>query len=258
MRTSPTYFLLIIVTVLSCSKASEGPSNLEQTLRLTNESMRKNVELQLNTAIWTDEQRGRKNEEIIAQLKRLAASRKALDHSVLSSLQTHVSKLSAITNELKDDLNLDRSFARIDAYMTRGDQNPQTRQLLIAELSSIELALVEHWSRQLGIVDCCFPSPMTVQTNKAVVGELYEMVIFPNGDRSLWDQASYVYENIHLTLANRKIPIDIKINQIGHVLVVGFTLEEAGEYLVHFSVTESGDYVSAPWQQDFEWPVVFQ
>ncbi|MDW3195696.1 MAG: hypothetical protein R8G66_25185 [Cytophagales bacterium] len=258
MRNSSILFLLVIFMMCSCTKTSEGPTNLIQTLRLTNESMRKNVDLQLNTAIWTDEQRGRNNEELTALLKQLADSRKDLDHRDLTAVKVYVSRLVALKIQIKDDLGLDQSFVRVDAYLNSKDQDAQTQELLVAELTYIEYSLVEHWSRQLGIVDCCFPSPMTVQTNGAVAGELYEMAIFPNGDRSLWDHATFAYENFYLTKAGRKVPVDLKTNQIGHVMMVQFTPKEAGEYLVHFSVTESGDYVATPWQQDFEWPIVMQ
>lgn len=250
MKTSFAFFMVLALLGFSCSKTSDEPSDQSETLRLINESMRKIVDLQLTEAIQTDEQRGRNNENLIAKLKQLAGARKNLDFEDLRAVEVHVSRLKTLRKDQQE------MFVRVNEYLAQCQSDPQKLPLLKAEVSLIEFDLVQDWSRQLGIVDCCFPSPINVQTKGAIAGEVYEMAIFPNGDRALWDKAAYTYANIFLTQAGSKVPVDIETNQIGHVMIVRFTLQEADEYALHFSVIESGDYLAESWQQDFEWPVV--
>lgn len=247
---------LLVVFIVSCSQNPEESTDQSETLRLTNTSLQKMVDLQLDRAIFMDEQRGRHNEELVAQLKQLASSRKSLDFKDLTGVEDHLTILKQPLKD-RDDLNLDRSFDRVETYLAKCQHDSKGLPLLQAEISNIEFVIIEHLSRQMGIIDCCFPSLIKVQTNGVgVAGEVYEMAIFPNGEKALWGHASYAYENIHLTQMGRKISTEMNTNQIGHVITVQFALEEAGEYLLHFSVTESGDYLTESWQQDFQWPVL--
>lgn len=255
MRNLNHLFLLILFIGFSCSQASEGPSNQSETLERTNTTLRKIVDRQLSEAIWTDEKRGRNNDALIAKLKQLANSRKGLDFDDLPQVEAHVSIMKSLQKDM-ENMEMQRSMDRIEEYLAVCQSDPKNLPLLKAEVGNVEFALGEHWSRQLGVIDCCFPSPMNVQTKEDVrTGEPFEMAVFPGGERTLGNQTAFAYEKIQVEKSGNKDALEITTKQIGHVLILEFTPESPGEYVVHFSVTESGDYLAEPWQQNFEWPI---
>lgn len=256
MRYPSPVFLLVILISFSCERAPDGPSNELKTMRLTNTAMRKIVDLQLNEAIWTDEQRGRNNEKWVNQLKGLASSRKDLDIQNLLAVEAHMSVLKSLAMEMDEVLQLENSFDRVAHYLQSARENSSNREMMQAEISHVELELVQQISRQLGIIDCCFASPIKVQTNgDAASGEIFEMAIFPNGERTLWGHASYDYRDIYLTQSGNKEFVEIEKNRIGHVMILRFTIANTGTYMLHFSVSESGDFQKEPVLKDFQWPV---
>lgn len=255
MRTHIPFILLVTFFGFSCSHENKASSDRSETLQLTSETMRKFVDLELSKAIWTDEQRGRKNEEWVVPMKQLASARKNVDFEDLSSVEAHVSTLGALEKK-SQGLALENLFDRIYEYLAACQSDPQHLPLLKVEVSNIEYRLVEHWMSQLAIKDCCFPTPMKVQANKEVAaGELFEMVVFPDGDMVLGEGLSYMYEDVYIQHSGDKVPIKVDSRQIGHVFMLQFTPENSGEYVVRLSVTQTGDYLAEPWKQDFEWPV---
>ncbi len=258
MRSLNPVFLLVVLVGFSCSRNAQEPSGPSETLHLTNESLRKVVDLQINEAIFMDEQRGRKNEELVAKLKQLADSRKGLEFEDLSAIEAHVSILKSFSQNMEDN-GLESSFDRVEEYLAKCQNDPKDLPLLKVEISNMEFTLVEHLSRQMGMIDCCFPSPMKVQINTDIkVDEPFEIAIFPSGERALWEHVSYSYEDVYVEQAGKRIPALRETRRIGHVLILELMIENSGEYVVHFTVKESGDYLAEPWQQDFEWPVTIK
>ncbi len=255
MKYSLTFILLPTLIGFSCQKQLEPVYQLE-TLRQANISMQKMVDLKLDEAIWTDEQQGRNNETVVDLLKQLADSRKQLDVESASSMEAHISTLRSLGEELDESPEVDGSLNRLDQYVYEA-LDTQTQLIFLAELSYLEFVIVGGLSSQMGIVDCCFSIPIQVQTNgDALAGEPYEIAIIPGSDRALWKQMNYSYDNIILSQAGMQIPVEIVTNRIGHVMILQFELDKSGEYMIQFSVTQDGEYLAEPWQQDFEWPVI--